>query len=337
MIFLSVIVPCYNAARTIPDTLNCLIKEIGDSCNYEIVVVDDGSTDNSAEVIRSIALNNSEIILVKKKNGGVSVARNFGLNKASGEYVWFFDADDLCFKGAISKLINLLLQKKPDVCNFWSYTVDSHTKLNIDKYNNTINSTILFEGQFKDYLINKNIMFSCWSSIVKRSLLMENDIHFLSNLHISEDVVWNMDIARKCPEAYFISTNLRVVKYMVFPGSIVNNINPGKAKLQLLSYIDYAHYLRLLKPRCPKYLHVALSIQEQNVRRKLITRLLSSKTGFKESEELILKIFSTIDMSNTKWKRVYNVMMKYPIIIPYLQLLYRNIFLKLIKPFISRN
>ena len=279
MIFLSVIIPCYNASNTIKETLSCLVNEIGQSCSYEIIVVDDGSTDCSAEIIEELALKNNNIRLLCKNNGGVSDARNYGLDKASGEYIWFFDADDLCFNGAVNKLVNLLQYKKTDICNFWSYTVDSHTKRKINQYNNTCDSTILFEGKLKDYLKNRNIPFSCWSSIVKRSLLCENNIRFLSNLHISEDVAWNIDIAYKCPNVNYIATNLRVVKYMVVSGSIVNNVDSRRAKQQLLSYIDYAQYLILLKPRCPEYITVAISNQEQDISRKLITRLLSTKTG----------------------------------------------------------
>jgi len=93
---ISVIIPCYNAAHCISNTLDSALAQ--NYKNFEIIVVDDGSSDNTAEMIKSkIASteNGQRIKLVQQKNAGVSVARNVGVANASGTYLAFLDADDL--------------------------------------------------------------------------------------------------------------------------------------------------------------------------------------------------------------------------------------------------
>lgn len=288
--FISVVIPCYNAAKTIVATLDNLVKELDGSCEYEIVVVNDGSTDNSAEIITGKAFLNKSVRLVDKVNGGVSSARNYGLKEARGEYIWFFDADDLCFEGSVSRIVTILQKSQPDICNFWSRTVDAHTKNAIDGYNNSANFKVLFEGKLKDWQSNRSVPFSCWASIVRRSLLIDNSIEFNSQLSISEDVLWNLEIASKCPDAHYIATNLMVVKYMLNPEGAVNSLDRRVAKRQLLSYLAFANRLSELDKSCPQYLRTAIGQQNSELGRKLVTRLLSSRTGYKESKLMADKV-----------------------------------------------
>lgn len=96
---LSIIIPCYNASKTIVDTLQCFKSELNDlpAGAFEILIVNDGSTDATADIIKSSSY--PAIKYFEKPNGGVGSARNFGLCKASGKYIWFFDADDQLFRG----------------------------------------------------------------------------------------------------------------------------------------------------------------------------------------------------------------------------------------------
>lgn len=330
---LSVIIPCYNGSRTVAATLDNLVRELNATCSYEIIVVNDGSTDNSADILANFAMKYPSIRIFAKDNGGVSSARNYGLRHASGDYIWFFDADDLCFDGAVEKLISLLNQYRPDICNFWSLTVDARMKNNVDQYNNSNEFKVLFNGFLREYIVNKNIPFACWSSIVRRTLLTDNEISFRSDLTISEDVAWNLEIACKCPEADYIATDLRVVKYILNPNGAVNSLDSKVAKKQLLSYIAFAEYLQSFSSEIPSYLTTSVEKQNSEIAKKLVTRLLSSRTGIAESTRIKQKIKS---LKNINGGRYFHLL-KYPFLIPLLQLLYRNIFLRLIKPRISRN
>lgn len=89
---LSIIIPIYNIEHYLSDCLNSLISHI--KCDYELILIDDGSTDNSAKICDDYAAKHDNIYVVHQANSGVSVARNTGIEKARGEWIWFVDGDD---------------------------------------------------------------------------------------------------------------------------------------------------------------------------------------------------------------------------------------------------
>ncbi len=94
-IILSIIIPCYNVKATIRQTVESVLRQ---TCSdFEIILVDDGSTDGSSVILDQLALQDERIKLVHKFNGGVSSARNIGLSIASGDYVLFLDGDDTIY------------------------------------------------------------------------------------------------------------------------------------------------------------------------------------------------------------------------------------------------
>ena len=101
---ISVIVPIYNSERTIKKCIECLLHQ--SYKNLEIILVNDGSTDKTDEIIKSMNLDNKKIIYLSQKNSGVSRARNYGIEKATGEYIFFLDSDDIIDKNVISDLAN---------------------------------------------------------------------------------------------------------------------------------------------------------------------------------------------------------------------------------------
>lgn len=103
---ISVIVPAYNAQKTIERCLGSLLVESDGS--VEVVCVDDGSTDKTAEIVQEIAEKDSRCKLVRQENRGASSARNTGLTKATGEYIMFCDADDRFGGGGSAILLKTL-------------------------------------------------------------------------------------------------------------------------------------------------------------------------------------------------------------------------------------
>lgn len=92
--FLSIVVPVYNAEKYIANCLDSLLCQDIDISEYEIICINDGSTDNSLAILQEYAEKHGNIILIDKPNGGVAAGRNLGMEKAQGEYIWFVDADD---------------------------------------------------------------------------------------------------------------------------------------------------------------------------------------------------------------------------------------------------
>ena len=101
---ISVIIPLYNKQKNITTTIDSVLKQ--SFTNFEILVIDDGSTDNSLLVVQQY--NDKRLILIVKKNGGVSSARNYGIQKAKGDFLFFLDADDEILVNSFTLFIELL-------------------------------------------------------------------------------------------------------------------------------------------------------------------------------------------------------------------------------------
>lgn len=110
---LSIIIPVFNTSKYLNKCLNSCLNQDIEKNNYEIVVVDDGSTDGSASIIKSYQEIHSNIIFVQKENGGVSSARNAGFETAKGEYILFVDSDDTIERNTLNAIV-LELEKRPN-------------------------------------------------------------------------------------------------------------------------------------------------------------------------------------------------------------------------------
>lgn len=122
---ISIIVPVYNAQSYLS---NCIDSLIGQSYkNLEIIFVNDGSTDNSLNVLKKYKEKDSRILIIDKKNAGVSAARNDGMKVSSGQYVMFVDSDDWIDTVTCEKAISTLLEKKADIV-MWSYVSESENR-----------------------------------------------------------------------------------------------------------------------------------------------------------------------------------------------------------------
>ena len=110
---ISVIVPVYNSERSLEYSIKSLIEQTFD--NIQIILVNDGSTDNSLELCRQLAEKDSRILVIDKKNGGVSSARNAGLDKSDGEYITFLDADDYACPTMLEHMYNEILKNNADI------------------------------------------------------------------------------------------------------------------------------------------------------------------------------------------------------------------------------
>lgn len=172
--FVSIIVPTYNRAHLIKKTLFSLIQQSFE--NYEIIVIDDGSTDNTEEVVAS--LKSSKITYYRIKNSERSFARNYGTKKATGLYVNWFDSDDIALSNHCETIYNEAIQNEyPEVL-----------RLNYDIYNpeTKYKKTVFTKKNLRKELLKGN-SFGTSSTIVKRSVALFNPFNEDPHLLISED------------------------------------------------------------------------------------------------------------------------------------------------------
>lgn len=127
MEMISIIIPCYNQAEFLPETLKYVQSQT--YADFECIIVDDGSTDNSAEIVHSFMVNDPRFCLVSKQNGGTATARNVGLKAASGDYVIFLDADDFLHPEALARQLEHTTKRQLDVSLMeWSYFVERENR-----------------------------------------------------------------------------------------------------------------------------------------------------------------------------------------------------------------
>ena len=116
---LSIIVPIYNVDKYLERCIQSILNQ--KYSNFELILINDGSTDNSINIFNKYVANNKNIILIDKLNEGVSIARNVGLEKASGEYVTFVDADDYVDESIYEIAFNNIEQDNLDIVEFGLY------------------------------------------------------------------------------------------------------------------------------------------------------------------------------------------------------------------------
>ena len=112
---LSIIIPMYNAASSIERCLVSTQRQNIAKTDYEVIVINDGSTDNSLEVANGVASRYSNIQLYSQENGGLSRARNAGLDKAKGDYIFFLDSDDSIAENCLEKIISKCKEHNLDI------------------------------------------------------------------------------------------------------------------------------------------------------------------------------------------------------------------------------
>jgi len=162
----SVIIPAYNAAATIDETLRSVRSQTHRT--LEILVIDDGSTDETADVVCAQAAQDSRIRLVRQENRGVAVARNRGIEEATAELVAFVDADDLWAPEKIEKQIAALRKAGPSVALVytWSATIDAASRIT-ERYCPTEAGDVLERMCFG------NLVGHCSSPLVTKTAVLE--------------------------------------------------------------------------------------------------------------------------------------------------------------------
>ncbi|MGL4740659.1 MAG: glycosyltransferase [Sarcina sp.] len=179
---LSVIVPVYNVEGYLD---KCIESLIYDSNDIEILLVNDGSTDNSLSICEKYAEKYSNIKIINKKNGGLSSARNAGMEKANGKYLMFIDSDDYIVKDSMSKIINTIENKDIDVFMSGYYEVCDGVEDHLVDFR--INNSKDIESIKRDIIHSEECVWTAWKFIVKKEYLDKNKIIFKEG-YLHEDI-----------------------------------------------------------------------------------------------------------------------------------------------------
>ncbi len=228
----SVIVPVYNVENYLSECIESIIKQ--SLKDIEIILVNDGSTDNSFEICNKYAELDNRIIVIDKKNEGSASSRNSGIDIAKGKYISFVDADDVISQFIFEKLVNKAEETDAEmvVCNhFRKYESE------IILQNKWMKEDLIFENKEDINILQKQLLIkgykakwprffffgAPWARIFKREFIIENNILFPFNVRIMQDGIFNLYALEKTNKIVFLKEPLYY--YRVFADSISNKIN----------------------------------------------------------------------------------------------------------------
>ena len=193
---LSVIVPVYNTGGILKQSINSILEQ--SYRDYELILVNDGSIDNSGMLCDEIAKSDSRVHVIHKENGGAGSARNAGIRQASGDFVIFPDADDFCKPEMFENMLRLMEEDDCDlvICSY------ENVKVNEQGRRFTQNSQPLFDAVFDDIdsvrkawfkirSINISLLNTPWNKIYKKNIINQFNIRF-PDLRRAQDAVFNL-------------------------------------------------------------------------------------------------------------------------------------------------
>ena len=220
---LSIIIPVYNLEEYIGRCLDSCLNQTLQNNQYEIICVNDGSTDHSLEILQEYEKKYNQVKVIDKKNGGVSSARNAGIQEASGRYIWFVDGDDWIRPGSLQEIERLLLKTNADPdCVAFGFSFKN-------TYEAETSDIPKFEWHLADngYATMKNSYSNCvCAHWVKTSIIRINHIQFDEDMKYAEDTIFLARFRPLCSKKLIL--NLPLYYYFQRNESAMNRIDASQ-------------------------------------------------------------------------------------------------------------
>ncbi|WP_374440806.1 glycosyltransferase family 2 protein [Epilithonimonas sp.] len=234
---ISVIILCYNAERTLERCLASIVHQSYD--NLEIILVDDGSTDNSSVIYEGFRDKDSRIKIFKQDNSGVSKARNIGVKASAGDYVCFVDSDDWVEPDYCSELYQLLTEEKADIAIIEASYEDENG--NVVFYKPISQETVMDGQRALSLLLEDEVIQSHpWGKLYK-TLFFKN-VNFPENLKCFEDYSTLFKIFDQATKV--VRSNKKLYHYIQHADSLSHNLSPTTAYYFYLAIMDVTRFLQ---------------------------------------------------------------------------------------------
>jgi glycosyltransferase involved in cell wall biosynthesis len=217
---ISVIVTAYNVQKYIFNTVQSVLSQT--LREIEVIVVDDGSKDDTARLLDELAKTDDRLIVIHKENGGVSAARNSGLETAIGEYILFVDGDDQLLPNACELLYAKAVSENAEI------VVSDYMRKNEATSEESQHSggefSLLGGKEYGELLLQPFYSIAIWNKLIKKSLYTENKIFFPVEISMGEDFVTLFELA--CCAKKVVKLNEPTLVYLNREGSSVATISP---------------------------------------------------------------------------------------------------------------
>lgn len=309
---ISIIVPIYNVERYLKRCIDSILSQTFK--DFELILVNDGSLDRCGEICDIYKNQDRRIRVIHKKNGGVSSARNQGIDISKGDYIYFIDSDDFIDKDAIAYLYDLSITHNSDITCYSVKTYKNETlktKINykeeIQVYDN--------EDIIREYVESDKFLYSTWNKLYKRKLFIHT--RFSEDIRYAEDALINYYLLSSANR--LIMSNLQKYNYCINKYGVVSNLTENrldilKAQKEIYEFLN-SNYKKYTKYISNQYINSSILIAidigiEGKVKEKRY--ILNQLKEIIKSDK---HVWDNIEHENKKQKLLFNILRINPIII----------------------
>lgn len=234
----TIVIPAYNAERYLSDCLKSVQAQ--SYANLEILIIDDGSSDNTEQICRDFAEGDSRIVLLRQKNSGVSSARNNGIRNASGEYIQFLDADDMLKPNAISCLVDCMARTPADAVSFGYCAFNDANEIAALRKSrvNSADCKLLNRHSALECIHYGQISNNVWALFFNRDFLIRHDLRFNTDIPFGEDILFIYQAASVADHFALLSDQLYLYRNNVKGATHRHSIEFAQSDLEVISRLD---------------------------------------------------------------------------------------------------
>lgn len=220
---ISIILPAYNVEKYIEAAVTSILNQTYQ--NFEVIIVNDGSTDNTQKICEQLKEKDIRIILINQINLGSGIARNSGLKVSNGEYIYFMDPDDVINSNLLEENLRIAEKTNVEIVTFGYKSIRWNGTINkIKSPVMYIKSKSEFENKFVE-LYKTGLLLAVWNKLYKRSFLIENNL-FFEPLSTGQDALFNLEAYKK--EFHMYVNDKIYYNYFFHKESAYNRYNSEK-------------------------------------------------------------------------------------------------------------
>jgi len=292
---LSIVIPCYNMERYLPECLDSLLDQNLNPAEYEIIIVNDESQDSTLKVAKNYGAKHTNIIIIDKKNAGVGAARNSGYDIAKGKYLYFLDPDDYLAKNTVTTLLGLMESNELDILTFHSMPVVKRHITNSLNIEHGVKKLNVQDGI--SYISKIKHHNEIWWFFIRREFMLATGIRFIEGRWM-EDAILTSELFLKAKR--MAHADVDVHRYRILPTSAMRNKSPEHYNKVIYDNANAAYvFAELIKTVPENHEHAEKCIRRLKTRQQsfvffLMVRLMKSDISVNKIPEMLAS-FEKID------------------------------------------